>query len=59
MAKEFLAIPEQHLHEVIIVIRTGLAYATISDEVRERLREWCEDEAEYLARLEEEAEQGV
>jgi len=56
MAKEILAIPEEKLSEVIAVIRTGLEYVddgydelpTISDETREQLTKWCNDEEDYL-----------
>ena len=44
MAKEILAIPEESLNEVIIVIRTGLSYVKddISDETIEQLKHWCD-----------------
>ena len=49
MAKEILAIPEESLNEVIIVIRTGLNYVKfteykddISDETIEQLKHWCD-----------------
>lgn len=51
MAKEILAVPEEHLAEVIRVIRTGLTFATLSKEVREQLTEWCDSEEAYLREL--------
>jgi hypothetical protein len=53
MAKEILAIPEEHLAEVIRVIRAGLALAAVSNEVREQLTKWCDAEEEYLRDLQE------
>lgn len=57
MAKEILAIPEQHLAHVIRVIRDGLFYidehsrVPIPNEVEYALRKWCDGEEEYLQRL--------
>jgi hypothetical protein len=50
MAKEILAVPEQHLEDVIYVIRRGLQSTKkgISKEVVEQLTKWCDDEEEYL-----------
>lgn len=52
MAKEVLAIPEEHLAEVIRVIRHGLKRGMgaprISKEVRKALTSWCHDEEEYV-----------
>lgn len=44
MGKEILVIPEQHLAEVIKVIRCGLGRCEVSAEVSEKLEHWC---AEY------------
>jgi len=53
MASEILAVPEEHLREVIAVIRTGLkASRGISRDTRMHLKEWCLDEEEYMDRLE-------
>lgn len=43
MSKEVLAIPEQHLAEVIKVIRAGLGCCKVSDEVSEQLKHWCDE----------------
>jgi hypothetical protein len=52
VASEILAVPEQHLAEVIEVIRTGLGMIDtfISSEVREQLTKWCDEESAYLDR---------
>ena len=56
MAKEILAVPEGKLFEVIAVIRAGLRCKDkdeqVSDETREQLSEWCDDEEEYLRLME-------
>lgn len=54
MATERLVVPEEHLGAVINVIRTGLEICDVGDEVRDRLEEWCSDEEDYLATLQEE-----
>ncbi len=46
MAKEILAIPEERLIEVIAVIRAGLEITETSDETREQLMKWCNEEEE-------------
>jgi hypothetical protein len=48
MASEILSVPEEHLLEVIAIIRAGLANKACSAEVRERLTEWCDEEEEYI-----------
>lgn len=54
MASEVLAVPERHLAEVISIIRTGLdVKKKVTPEVKEQLSKWCNDEEEYLKRLEE------
>ena len=40
MAKEILAIPEESLNEVIIVIRTGLSY--VRDDISDETFDWCD-----------------
>lgn len=55
MAKEVLAVPEEHLADVIRIIRAGLAVVgKVRPEVGKQLRKWCDEEAAYLKRLEEE-----
>lgn len=51
MASEILAVPEEHLATVIAVIRTGLKHVKVSKEVRDQLKQWCDDEEDYLERL--------
>ena len=48
MASEILAVPEEHLREVIFIIRAELAASVCSDDVREGLTRWCDGEEEYL-----------
>lgn len=55
MSTEILAVPEDHLEEVIEIIRTGLKWKTIiTPEVRENLEKWCKEEEEYLDELKKE-----
>jgi hypothetical protein len=59
MAKEILAVPEEHLADVIKIIRAGLEVVafdrnSVDPEVIEQLTEWCNDEEEYLKNLAEE-----
>lgn len=51
MASEILAVPEDHLLDVIKVIRVGLNQVghEVPKEVREQLRKWCDEEEEYMA----------
>lgn len=53
MTSEILSVPEEHLEDVIYVIRRGLmsTQKTIDKEVYEQLRKWCDSEEEYLKRL--------
>ena len=52
MAKEILAIPEQHLADVVLIIRRGLEIErSIHPDCREALEEWCEGEEAYLRRI--------
>jgi len=53
MAKETLHIPEEHLEDVIYVIRRGLQSTRkgIDKDVFESLTQWCDDEEEYLKQL--------
>jgi hypothetical protein len=57
MASEILTVPEENLAEVITVLRTGLQFAKVSTAVREQLTRWCDDEADYLVRDEENADE--
>lgn len=54
MATEILAVPEHRLKEVVQVIRAGLKATTVSKETKECLQDWCDQEGEYIKRLEEE-----
>ncbi len=54
MASEILAVPEEDLAEFIQIVRAGLvSYRRVTPAVREALEEWCHNEEEYLARLQE------
>lgn len=53
MAKETLHVPEEDLGEVIDVIRAGLKATRVSNDVWVALNKWCDDEEEYLERLQE------
>jgi hypothetical protein len=51
MASEILTVPEEHLRDVIKVVRTGLSHTkTVSKEVRDQLTKWCREEELYLNR---------
>ena len=54
MAREILSVPEEDLDVVIAVIRKGLEYLQVAKHVREALLTWCDEQEEYLERLEEE-----
>lgn len=57
MAKEALYVSEERLAEVISVIRAGLEVSPdISEETAHNLSAWCEEEDEYLQRLQEDDE---
>lgn len=45
---EILCVPEDNLNEVIIVIREGLKHVNVSNETREQLTKWCDEECEYI-----------
>ena len=50
--KEALYVPEEHLEEVIRIIRNGLrGTKEVSEEVREELNNWCRETKEYLKSL--------
>jgi hypothetical protein len=56
MASETLSVPEEHLEDVIYVIRRGLLSTkkAIHKDVLKQLTKWCDEEEEYLRRLSEE-----
>jgi hypothetical protein len=54
MATEVLNVPEDKLEEVIKVIRAGLRTTKVSKETKKALTTWCDEEEEYLERLNEE-----
>lgn len=56
MASEVLAVPEEHLEDVIYVIRRGLASTkkSIHKDVLKQLTKWCDEEEKYLRQLKEE-----
>lgn len=55
MASEILSVPEEHLEDVIRVIRRGLEFTkkSIHKDVCKQLKKWCDEEEEYLKRLNE------
>lgn len=57
MASEILSVPEEHLEDVIHVIRRGLALTkkSIHKDVLKQLTKWCDEEEEYLKRLNDES----
>lgn len=54
MTSEVLAVPEEYLDEVILVIRTGLKHVkpkkVISRTIRSQLTKWCKEEEDYMKR---------
>lgn len=53
MASESLNVPEEHLRDVIRVIKGGVfAVENCPEEVKEALLTWCREEEEYLRRCE-------
>lgn len=49
MASEVLAVPEEHLRDVIKIIRNGLKHTKGTPKVvRQQLKKWCDEEEEYL-----------
>ena len=57
MASEILSVPEEHLEDVIYVIRRGLQFTKkgIHKDVLRQLTKWCDEEEEYLKRLADES----
>lgn len=58
MASEVLSVPERHLADVINVIRAGLVYAKVPRDVYEGLRDWCNEQENYLLDIRETANGG-
>lgn len=52
MASEILVVPEEHLSDVIEVIRVGLANLIVHRDIERALTKWCNDEERYLNQLE-------
>lgn len=48
-----LYVPEEHLKEVIEVIRVGLKNRKTSRDVKRNLNEWCKEMEEYIQEQEE------
>ena len=49
MAKEVLAIPEDNLAEFIEILESGLkSHKNTSENVKQSLQEWIEQEKEYI-----------
>ena len=48
MATEILSVPEEHLPDVIRVIRAGLSLEEVPDEVKRALETWCDEEEAYI-----------
>lgn len=54
---EPLYIPEEHLEEVIKIIKTGLKHSDhVSRSVRVNLEHWIREEEDYLGELKQEEE---
>lgn len=54
---EGLYVPEEHLEEVIRIIRTGLKHSNhVSRAVKINLEQWCREEENYLNDLKDEEE---
>jgi hypothetical protein len=51
MASETLSVPEEHLEDVIKVLREGLKHVKVKREVATQLKRWCDEEQHYLERL--------
>ena len=48
MASEILAVPEASLGKFIDFVRTGLLGQAVDKGMKKHLREWCNEEEEYL-----------
>jgi hypothetical protein len=53
MASETLVVSEEHLEDVVYVIRRGLLFTqrAVDLSVVEQLTKWCDDQEAYLLRL--------
>lgn len=51
MSSEALYVPEEHLAEVVAIIRAGVKVKKPKPDVRNPLLAWCDDIDEYLERL--------
>ena len=49
MGKEILFIPEDHLEEVIEIIRNGLEFTNASEHIEQYLKQWCDEAEENLS----------
>lgn len=48
MATEVLAVPEEHILDVIAVIRAGLSLQEVPPPVKEALNKWCDEHEAYM-----------
>ena len=48
MATEVLAVPEEHIADVIAVIRAGLSLQEVPEPVKTALNTWCDEHEAYL-----------
>jgi len=50
IATEILSVPEDNLEETIKIIRSGLKleWKSISEETKDNLIRWCDEEEEYI-----------
>lgn len=48
MATEILSVPEEHLPDVIAVIRAGLSLIEVPAPVKGALETWCNEEEAYI-----------
>lgn len=51
MASEILAVPESSLGKFIDFVRTGLLGQVVDKDLEKHLREWCNEEEEYLRKF--------
>lgn len=48
MATELLAVPEEHIADVICVIQAGLSLQEVPAPVKEALETWCNEHEAYM-----------
>ena len=48
MATELLSVPEEHVPDVIAVIRAGLSLIEVPALVKEALNTWCDEHEAYI-----------